>query len=62
MDSTLVHHVSTPLLRHGGDDVDLLAIEDAAQWLAIEPSADVRLVATLATRFQTGMLLRRDQQ
>lgn len=31
------HHVDTPLLEHLGDDVDLLAIEDVTQLLAIEP-------------------------
>ena len=31
--------VGTPLLEHGGDDVDLLAVEDFAQMLAIEPCA-----------------------
>ena len=31
--------VGAPLFEHGGDDVDLLAIEDVAQLLAIEPGA-----------------------
>src|SRR6516164_5977161 len=31
--------VCAPLLEHGGDDVDLLAIEDGAQAFAVEPGA-----------------------
>jgi Bacterial extracellular solute-binding proteins, family 3 len=31
--------VGAPLLEHGGDDIDLLAIKDVAQLLAIEPRA-----------------------
>src|SRR6516165_1321700 len=31
--------VCAPLLEHGGDDVDLLAIEDSAQAFAVEPGA-----------------------
>lgn len=31
--------VGAPLLEHRGDDVDLLAVEDFAQMLAIEPCA-----------------------
>src|SRR6266481_9976968 len=30
-------NIGAPLLEHGGDDVDLLAFEDFAQMLAIEP-------------------------
>ena len=33
------HDVGAPLREHGGNDVDLLAIEDVAQLLAIEPGA-----------------------
>ena len=33
------HHVGAPALEHGGHDVDLLAIEDLAQLLAVEPGA-----------------------
>src|SRR5215472_6835889 len=33
------HDIGAPLLEHGGDDTDLLAIEDCAQMLAIKPGA-----------------------
>ena len=29
--------IGAPLLEHGGDDVDLLAVEDGAQAFAVEP-------------------------
>jgi hypothetical protein len=29
--------ICAPLFEHGGDDIDLLAIEDAAQAFAVEP-------------------------
>jgi len=35
----MVGGVCTPLLEHGGDNVDLLAIEDGAQAFAVEPGA-----------------------
>ena len=31
--------IGAPLLEHGGNDVDLLAIEDCAQSFAVEPGA-----------------------
>ena len=32
-------HIGTPPFEHGGNDVDLLAIEDGAQSFAVEPGA-----------------------
>ena len=32
-------HVGAPALEHGGYDIDLLAVENVAQLLAVEPGA-----------------------
>jgi len=33
------HDIGAPLPEHGGDDIDLLAVEDGAQMFAIDPGA-----------------------
>ena len=40
-------NIGAPLLEHGGDDVDLLAVEDVAQVLAVEPGASGALAGRL---------------
>src|SRR5215831_13722493 len=44
------HDVGAPLSQHGGNDVELPAVEDIAQLLAIEPGAGSALGGELETR------------
>jgi hypothetical protein len=41
------HDIGAPLSEHGGDEIDLLAVEDLAQLLAIEPGAGGALAGGL---------------
>ena len=41
------HDIGAPLPEHGGNDIDLLAVEDVAQVLAVEPGASGALAGRL---------------